>query len=251
MPTQDAPARVRPEVATKLVIARYGNHRNAVGSMLFIWVNVSLMMAFGWAALVVAFDAPAVGVEALPTDWFIVRFLIILAAAGLTIMFWRSSMVPVSTLAREAFGGLFQRGILWSQGMLFLIGVSLVLAVLLLLASPGQATKLLLFGAVEVFAIQALFAGFMKTAFDLLFERGQSFGIVTGLFAVFFGLQSLAIAITSVDTDLNYYLALLAGGFLGAVVGAISLLLRDRSGSILPGFLVQLLVFYLIIPFVD
>lgn len=251
MSSQDVSTKDRVEAQSRLLIARYGSHRSAVGSILFAWLNLSLLIAFGWASLVVAFDAPSVSVEILPVDWFVIRFVIILIAAVLTVVLWRSSMAPTSSMSREAAEGLFQRGVLWSQGMLFLVGVSLVLSVLLLLANPNQATKLLLFGVVEVFAVQALFAGYLKTAFDLLFERRRAFALVTGLFAVFFGLQSLAVAMIAVNADPNYVLAFLAGGLLGAAVGVVSLILRDRSGSIVPGFFVQLLVFYLFITFVE
>lgn len=246
-----APSEAKAELAARLVIARYGSQRGAIWSTMFIWVNLSLLLAFGWAAMVVAFDAPPVGVEILPADWFALRLIIVAAAAGLTILFWRTSQVPTYSMSRESVEAIFQRGILWTQGTIFLIGVTFVLAALLLLANPERAGKLLSYGVVEVFAIQALFAGYVKTAFDILLDRSRGFWIVTGLFAAFFGLQSMAIAITAVDAGQNYLLALIAGAFLGAAVGSVSLMLRDRSGSILPGILFQLLLFYLFIPFVE
>jgi hypothetical protein len=249
--SKGTPVRDRAESDAKLIIARHGSHRAAVGATLFIWVNLSLLLAFGWAVLVIALDAPPVGVEVLPADWFAARLAIAVVGAGLTVLFWRSSQVPTAPMSREAITGIFQRGVLWTQGMLFLIGVSAVLGVLLLSANPAQAARLLSFGVVEVFAIQALFSGFVKTAFDILLDRKLAFLIVTGLFAAFFGLQSMAISITAADAGQNYLLALVAGGVLGAVVGAVSLALRDRSGSILPSILFHLLLFYLLIPFVD
>jgi hypothetical protein len=249
--SKDAPSQVKTDLAARLIIARYGSERGAIWSTLFIWVNLSLLLAFGWAAMVVAFDAPAVGVETLPADWFVLRWLIVTAAAGLTILFWRTSQVPTYSMSREAVEAIFQRGILWTQGTIFLMGVTFVLAALLLLANPQQAAQLLSYGVVEVFAIQALFTGYVKTAFDILLDRARGFWIVTGLFAAFFGLQSMAIAITAVDAGQNYLLALIAGAFLGGAVGSVSLMLRDRSGSILPGILFQLLLFYLFIPFVE
>lgn len=251
MSAQDLYTRDRADVQSRLMIARYGSHRSAVGSTLFIWVNLGLFLAFGWAALVIAFDAPAVGVEVLPADWFAARLVIALIGAGLTVIFWRSSQAPTHAMSREAISGIFARGVLWTQGMLFLLGVSVVLGVLLLLANPGQAARLLSFGVVEVFAIQALFSGYMKTAFNLLLDRKRAFVVVTGLFAVFFGLQSMAIAVTAVDAGQNYLLALVAGGVLGMLVGAVSLVLRDRSGSILPAILVHLLLFYQVIAFLE
>lgn len=237
--------------AARLIIARYGSKRVAIGTTMFAWVNISLLLAFGWAALVVAVDAPAMGVEHLPGDWFAVRLAIVLVGAALTIQFWRSSMVPMTSLSIVAARDTYRKNMLWTQGMLFLTGISLVLGVLLLMIDPGQATKLLVFGIVEVFAIQALFNGYVKTMLEALLDRSRSLMIVVGLFAAFFGLQSFALAVTSVNAGQNYWLALLAGAFLGTMVGVVTALLRERAGSLWPGFLVQLLVFSLLIPFLE
>lgn len=251
MPTKDLPSPTRLDVVSRLLIERHGSQRSALSSILFGWLNLILLMAFGWASLVVVFDAPAVSVETLPVDWFVIRLGIMLAAAIVIVVLWRSSYVPTTALSMDAVRGLFQRGMLWTQGMLFLIGVTFVLIVFLLLLDVGQASRLLLFGIVEVFAVQALFAGYVKTAMDALLSQRRSFLLLTGLFALFFAAQSLAIALSSDEGGQNYALAFFAGAFLGAVVGVISLVLRDRSGSILPGFLVQLMVFYLFIPFLE
>lgn len=251
MSRQAARTQERIDPAARLVIARYGSQRNAIGSTLFIWVNLGLLLAFGWAAMVVAFDAPAIGVEVLPGDWYAIRLGLVVLGAGLAVMFWRSSQVPTRSMSREAVDGIFQRGVLWSQVMIFLIGVTGVLAAFLLIANPERASKLLAYGVVEVFAVQALFTGYMKTAFNILLDRTRAFLVVTGLFAVFFGFQSMAIAITAINAGQNYGLAFVAGAFLGVVLGSVSLFLRDRSESILPGFLLQLLIFYLFIPFLE
>lgn len=237
--------------AARLILARYGTQRVAIATTLFAWTNISLLLAFGWAALVVSFDAPAVGAELLPVDWFIVRMAIIIIAAGLTFQFWRSSMVPMTSATITAARNTYRKSMLWTQGMLFLTGISLALAILLLMINPGQAGKLLLFGILEVFVVQALFNGYVKTMLEVMLDRSRATLIVIGLFATFFGLQSFAIAVTAVNTGQNYWLALLAGAFLGAMVGIVTTLLRDRSGSIWPGFLVQLLVFSLLIPFLE
>lgn len=237
--------------AERLILARYGTQRVAIGATLFFWVNLSLLLAFGWAALVVAFDAPTVDASRLPTDWFILRMVIVLVSAALTAQFWRSSTVPTTSATVAAALNTYRINMLWSQGMLFLTGTSLVLAVLLFLTNPGQATKLLLFGIIEVLTIQVLFNGYVKTMLEIMLDRTRSLLIVVGLFAAFFGLQSFAIAVTSVNAGQNYALALLAGAFLGAVVGLSTALLRERSASIWPGFLVHLLVFSLVIPFLE
>lgn len=237
--------------AARLIVARYGSQRVAIATTMFVWVNLSLLLAFGWAALVVSFDAPAVGAELLPADWYVVRLAIVVVAAGLTFQFWRSSLVPMTSATITAARNTYRKSMLWTQGMLFLTGISVALAVLLLTINPGQAGKLLLFGILEVFVVQALFNGYVKTMLEAMLDRSRSLMIVVGLFAAFFGLQSFAIAVTAVDTGQNYWLALLAGAFLGAMVGTVTTLLRDRSGSILPGFLVQLLVFSLLIPFLQ
>lgn len=251
MPTKDAPSPANLDLVSRLLIERHGSQRSAIGSILFAWLNLSLLMAFGWAALVLVFDAPAIGLEVLPLDWFVIRFGIMLVAAVFTVLLWRSSDVPTWSMSTEAVTSLFKRGMIWTQVMLFLIGVSLVLAWFLLMLNIGQASRLLIFGVVEVFAVQALFAGYVKTGMDVFLSRARSFLLVTGLFSLFFASQSFALAISSAEGGQNYGLAFAAGAFLGAVVGAVTLLLRDRSGSILPGFLVQMLVFYLFIPFLE
>jgi uncharacterized membrane protein len=239
------------DLVSRLLIERHGSQNGAIGSILFVWLNLSLLMAFGWASLVLVFDAPAIGIEVLPIDMYVIRLSIILTAAVVTVILWRSSDVPNHPMSMQSVDGLFQRNVFWTQGMLFLIGVTLVLSAFLLMMDVGQATKLLLFGVVEVFAIQALLAGYVKTAMDALLSKGRSFLLVTGLFAVFFACQSLAIAVSTDESGQNYFLAFSAGAFLGLIVGAISLFLRDRAVSILPGFLVQLMVFYLFIPFLE
>jgi len=249
--TPDARSSTELDVDPRVVVARYGNQRAAVGSTLFAWLNLTLMLTFGWPALVVLFDLPSMSIERMPMDWFLVRFGILLAAAVLTVFFWRSSPVPTWVLSREAAVGVFQRGVLWTQGTLVLLGVCLVLAVMLLLANQGQAARLLAFGIVDAFAVQALMSGYMKTAFDILLDRRQSFLLVLGLFTAFFGLQSMALAVAAVDSDQSALLALIAGATLGAVLGSVSLLLRDRSSSLLPGYLLHLFALHLVIPFFD
>ena len=46
-------------------------------------------------------------------------------------------------------------------------------------------------------------------------------------------------------------LALAAGSAFGVILGAVTLLFRDRSGSLLPGILLHWTVFYLLSPYLD
>lgn len=233
------------------LVAHYGSVRSTVGSILFLWMNLSILLAFGWPVLVIFFDAPAFAIEDTPADWFVLRFGIALVGALLTVFFWKQSPVSMQVASRNAVVGIFGRGVVWTQMLLILIGVSLMLAVLLLTSDAGPAAKLICFGLVEAFAIQALFCGFVKSAFDALFNRWQAFLAVVGLFAVFFGLRSLSFSIAAIEANQNEMLALMAGAVSGAVLGAGSLLFRNRSGSLLPALLLHWTIFYLLAPYLD
>lgn len=249
MSNQDAPTRSSANLEQTLMIARYGSSRSAAGSTLFSWLNLSLLLAFGWPALVVFFDAPAVSIENTPDDWFALRLGVAAAGAGLTLLLWKLSPVTVHVATRRAIMGIFRKGIFWTQAVLFLAGVSLLLSALLLETDPGPASKVVSFGLVEAIAIQALLSGYMKSALDVLFPIRQSFLYVLGLFAAFFGLRSFAFAVTAANGGENTILALLAGGLLGVAFGVVSLFLRDRSNSLLPGILMHWIVFHLVVPY--
>ena len=251
MSNQDAPARSGTNLEQTLMIARYGSPRSAAGSTLFSWLNLTLLLAFGWPALGVFFDAPTVSIENTPADWFALRLGVAVAGGGLTLLLWKLSPVTVHVATPQAVVEIFRKGIFWTQAVLFLAGVSLLLSVLLLEADPGPASKVVIFGLVEAIAIQALLSGYMKSALDVLFPNRQSFLYTLGLFAAFFGLRSFAFAVTAAGGGENTILALLAGGLLGVVFGAVSLLLRDRSGSLLPGILVHWIVFHLVVPYLE
>lgn len=233
------------------LIERYGSHGSAVTQTLVTWLNLSLLLALGWPAMVVVFGAPYRGVEHLPLGWFLVRLGIAAIVAGLTVVLWRLGPVSTRSGTLAAMAGIVERGRLWRQLTLTLLGVSITLVVLLILAEPARATRLVLYGVVESFAIQALLCGFMKRAFDVLLTPRRSNLLVTGLFAAFFGAQNLALASASPNIDENLVLVLLAAIMLGAVIGALSLLLRNRTGTILPGFLLHLLFLHLLILFFE
>ena len=233
------------------LIAYYGSFRSAVGSILFLWLNVSLLLAFSWPVLVIIFEAPSVAVEDTPIDWFVLRLGIALFGLVVTLFLWHLSPVPMRVATLQAVADVFKRGVLWTQVLLILAGVSLVLAAMLIASDAGPATKLVIFGLVEAVAIQALFGGYVKSAFDVLFKSWQAFLSVVGLFALFFGLRSMAFAMTAIDGDENYMLALAAGSAFGVILGAVTLLFRDRSGSLLPGILLHWTVFYLLSPYLD
>lgn len=251
MSKQDAPTRAGTNLEHTLMIARYGSQRSAAGSTLFSWLNLTVLLAFGWPALVVFFDAPAVSIENTPLDWFALRLGVAVVGGGLTLLLWKLSPVTAQVATPQAVGDIFRKGIFWTQAVLFLAGVSLLLSALLLEADAGPATKVVIFGLAEAIAIQALLSGYMKSALDVLFTSWQSFIYGLGLFAAFFGLRSFAFAVTAAGGGENTILALLAGGLLGAVLGVVSLLLRDRSGSLLPGVLLHWMVFYLVAPYLE
>ncbi|CAN5207431.1 hypothetical protein BH23CHL1_BH23CHL1_26140 [soil metagenome] len=246
---QDAPTRTSTNLEQTLMVARYGSPRSAVGSTLFSWLNLSLLLAFGWPALVVFFDAPTVSIENTPADWFALRLGVAVVGGGLTLLLWKLSPVTVYVATSRAVVGIFRKGMFWTQAVLFLAGVSLLLSALLLEADPGPAGKVVVFGLVEAIAIQVLLSGYMKGALDVLFPSRQSFLYVLGLFAAFFSLRSFAFAVTASGGGENTILALLAGGLLGIVFGSVSLMLRDRSGSLLPGILVHWVVLHLVVPY--
>ncbi len=251
MSQQVTPPRSGTSLDQRLMIAHYGTLRSAIGSTLFNWLNLSLLLAFGWPALVFVFDAPSGSVEHTPTDWFLMRLGVVLVGAGVTFLLWRLSPAPMRVASPQAVVELFGKGMFWTQVTLFLAGVSLFLAVLLLMADSGPATKLVVYGLVETVAVQALLSGYMKSALEVLFEPRQALLYVLGLFAAFFGLRSFAFAVTAAGGGENTVLALLAGGLLGVVAGAVSLCLRDRSGSLLPVILLHWTLFYLVAPYLD
>lgn len=248
---RNASPRTNANLEQTLMVARYGSPRSAAGSTLFSWVNLSLLIAFGWPALVVFAGAPVVSVENAPTDWFVVRLGIVALGAGVTLLLWKLSPVTVRVATPGAAAGIFRKGMFWTQAVLFLAGVSLLISALLFQADTGPASRVIVFGLVEAIAIQALLSGYMKSALDVLFTSRQSFLYTLGLFAAFFGLRSFAFAVTAAGGGENTLLALLAGALLGAVFGAVSLLLRDRSGSLLPGVLLHWIVFHLIAPYLS
>lgn len=234
-----------------LMMTRYGTLRSAAGATLFSWINLTLLLTFGWPALVVFFDAPSVAIENTPLDWFVLRLGFVVTGALLTVVLWMLSPAPVAVATLRSVAGIARRGMIWTQAVLILTGISVLLSVLLLLADPDPALKVISFGLLEAIAVQTLLSGYMKSAFDVLVPGRQSFLSVLGLFAAFFALRSFALAVVATGGGENEVLALLAGGVLGAVYGAVSLLLRDRSGSLLPGILLHWAALYLIAPYLD
>ncbi|RIK46593.1 MAG: hypothetical protein DCC58_02645 [Chloroflexi bacterium] len=225
-------------------LARHGSVRSFVLRTLYSWFTLTILFTFTWPLLVVYFDAPAVSIDETPLDWFQVRFLLLLLTAIAAGWLWWVSPAPVEVANPERFTALFRRGKAWPQAIVFLVGLSLLLALLLVLENPAGGGKVVAFGLVEAALIQVLLAGYMQSFFELVLDDARSYLASLGLFALTFAIRGGLASTTQDDLGQDLFVvALLAGAVVGLVAGGLSLFLRARSGSIVPAVFVYWLLF--------
>lgn len=231
----------------------YGSERWALLRTMYTWLNLTILLTFGWPALVSFFNAPAGTPDETPSNWFLLRLLIPIVTGVLVARFWRSSHVPADVARPEAALRLFTAGRIWPQVVLFLTGVLVALAVYMFVVDPAAGLKVLVLGLAEVLVIQILIAGFVKGIYEVLdADPVRTFLICTGLFALTFAARSgIAAAQQTNPGEVSIMAATLAGLVAGGLVGAVTLFLRDRSGSLYPGVVAQLLIVAVIPAFFD
>jgi hypothetical protein len=225
--------------------ARYGDVRSFTLRTLYTWLTLTVLLSFGWPMLVVYADAPGVLPQDTPADWFQLRLLIAAGVAAVGGLLWRLS--PVSTDTAQPGRGLAlfsaARGRVWPQVMVFLAGLLVVLSALRLADDPAGAAQVIALGLAEALAVQLILCGYLQGAFELLLEDYRATLATLALFALTFAIRGGLASATeeSVGQD-SFTLALLAGGAVGVLAGGVSLLLRNRSGSVLPGILAHWLL---------
>jgi hypothetical protein len=236
-----------------MVVLHYGSERWALLRTMYTWLNLTILLTFGWPVLVSFFNAPAGTPDETPFSWFLPRLLIPVATGLLVARFWRTSHVPAGVARPEAALRLFTAGQIWPQVVLFLTGVLVALTIYMLVVDPAAGLKVLLLGLAETLVVQMLIAGLVKCTYEVLdAEPVRTFLICTGLFALTFAARSgIAAAQQSAPGEVSIMAAILAGLVAGGLIGAVTLFLRDRSGSLYPGVVAQLLVAGIIPVFFD
>jgi hypothetical protein len=218
------------------IIARYGTRGGFTGRLLYTWFTLTILYAFTWPLLVLITAAPGETPWDTPLDWFQLRVLPPTLIAIIAAWLWRLSPVPHDTIDRNRWLAPLRQGRVWPQVLVFLIGLTLVISLMLLIENPGGALKLITLTLAEAAVIQILIAGYMHGAFELLLRKAQANLPVILLFSLTFGMRG---AIATVDEDVlvqeQFMVALSAGIVAGALIGAVSVFLRNRTGSLTPG----------------
>lgn len=227
-------------------VARYGSVRAFAWRILYSWLTLTMLYLFVWPLLVLLTSAPGVAPEDTPTGWYQLRLLAPVLTAMAVAWIWRLSPVPAETAAPGRLRGLLRAGVVWPQALLFLAGLPLVLAGFLLAEDAPGALKLVLLTLAEAVVIQLVLSGYLHGAFDLLLSERPWLAAV-GLFALTFAIRgTLAAAAQETLPEGELLLAASGGIVAGALVGALSVWLRARSGSIYPGILALWLLLLLL-----
>lgn len=231
--------------------ARYGSVRSFTGRLLYSWLTLTMLFLFPWPLAVLLAGATGQSSWETPLDWFQVRFIPPALVAVIVAWLWSVSPVPTDTMQRARLLAPFRTGRLWPQVMVFFLGMIVLTSVLMMLENTGGALKLTLLTCAEAAVITVLISGYMHSAFDVLLEDFRSGAPVVMLYALTFGIRgALATATEEVLGQDQLFVALSAGIVGGALIGAAAVFLRNRSGSLLPGFLALWLLF-LLLPIAD
>lgn len=232
------------EAAQRELILRFGSERGATLRALYAWLNLTLLLAFAWPLLVVFFDAPSATPANTPGDWFALRLAAAVLVVAIALRIWWASGAPRHVAARSGLRDLAGSGQLWIQVTAFLAILTVVLAVVLLLSDPSAAAKVLLLGCFEALALQLIVPGYVKTTFEALeADPRRAFWVCVALLALTFALRGALVAAVEPDAASEVVIgAGIALGLAGVVLGAAFVYLRDRTGSLLPGFLLAWLV---------
>jgi hypothetical protein len=232
------------ETARAHMMLAYGSERNALLRTLHGWFNLTLLLSFAWPALVVFLDAPVVHPANTPIDWYALRLAAPLVVLAVAARLWRASGVPGFVARPERTSSLFTGSMMQLQVHVFLIGLSVVLGIVLLLSDASAAAKVMGLGLAEALAFQAIIPGYVKSTLEV-FDAAprRAFVICAALFGMVFGLRAALAAAIQPDAELGYILAAaIALSIAGAALGALFLILRDRSASLIPGIFLHWLV---------
>jgi hypothetical protein len=119
--------------------------------------------------------------------------------------------------------------------------------VLSLVENPGGGLKLTLLALAEALVIQILLSGYLAGTFELLLPEGRPAILTVILYGLTFAMRgALAAAAEETLPQSELVLAVFSGLLVGMLIGAGSLWLRARSGSIFPGILALWLIFVLL-----
>ncbi len=229
------------------IVPRYGTQRSFMLRTLYSWLTMSMLYLFAWPLAVIYLGAPGVAPHETSADWYQIRLLAPVLIAALAAWLWQLSPAPAETMARGRALALFRQGRIWPQALLFLIATPLVLTGFLMVNDPAGAIKLVLLTLAESLAIQILTSGYLHAAFDIVLEDGRANLAAIGLYAAAFAIRaSMVVAAEQAEAGGDYTLAIVAGVFVGIIVGGVSSWLRARSGSLLPGVLALWLTFLLL-----
>jgi hypothetical protein len=213
------------------------------------WFNLTVLQQATWPLMIVLFSAPQVDIEETPFGWWLVRTAGPLIAATLAALycsrylrrFWRGSPAADRSEARS-----LPAGMLATQLRYALLGLPVAVALMRLLVGPAdEASKIIVFGAVNVAAYYLIHFGVVPMFYA---DRAQGLRVGAVLFGVSWALHDgLLVALSN---DGSWLLALGAGLFLGWVVAAVSLLIRRWPGGALAAGAAHYLVVYLVFGFV-
>jgi hypothetical protein len=229
------------------VVARYGSVRSFMLRTLYTWLTLTILALFTWPLLVIYADAPAVAPQDTPLGWFQFRLLAPLLVAGAAAWLWQLSPAPVETGSLRTALGLFQRGRVWPQLLVFLLGTIVVIAIFLLVEDTAGALKLLSLTFAEAAVIGIVISGYLHAAFDVVLHDDRANLAAIGLFALTFVIRGVVAIASEADvSQAELISAGIAGLIGGALIGGVVTMLRSRSGSIVPGILGLWLLFLLL-----
>ena len=233
-------------------IERHGSLRAFILRTLYSWLTLTILFTFTWPLLVVYADAPSVIAEDTPGGWFQIRLLFALLTCIAAAWLWWVSPAPVDAGRPERALALLKRGKIWPQVIVFLAGLALLLSAVLILGDPAKGLKVASFGLVEALAVQILLTGYMFGMFAMVLEDSRAYLATLGLFALTFAIRGGLASSTQDDLGQDLFIvAVAAGAVVGLAVGGVSLLLRARSDSLLPGVLLYWLLFYILLAFFE
>lgn len=225
--------------------------RNATVRVLYAWFNLTLIYVMAWPLLVIAFDAPLDQPGELPFAWFLLYLVPPLVVLAVEVRWWRINSLSTAPLQWQRAVVMLGQGGWQRQLAVVLVVLPLVCTVLLFAAEPLGAAQALGAGFVRALALQLLIAGYAN---GMLAQLGahpsRIYWIGVGMFTVTVAAETaIAVAARQSPALDELLLAFSAGALLGALLGFASMSLRGHTGSLIPGVLLQLLLFGLLPPF--
>jgi hypothetical protein len=225
--------------------------RNATLRVLNAWFNLTLVYVMAWPLFVVVFDAPLDQPGELPFSWFLLYLVPPLVVLAVDVRLWRVNRLSYAPLRWQPAAAMLGQGGWRQQLAIVLVVLPVVCTVLLFAAEPLGAAQVLVGGLLRALALQALIAGYVKGMLEQLgahASRAYWFGV--GMFTLTVAAETaIAVAARQNPSLEELLLAFSAGAVLGLVLGLASMSLRGHTGSLIPGVLLQLLLFGLLPPF--